>query len=527
MAFTEFKITNEGCKALAAAQLSGKLAFTQISIGSGIYTGDFKESQSLVNKLFEINVINSTLEDHACILEADLSNKDLKEGYYFREIGVYAELDGVEILYAYTNAGEDAEYIPKEAASVSVEKRIKISLFVTGVSEVSILAGSVLYVTQQEFENHTESGNHDNRYYLKDEIDKTFNTKAQIHHASTTLDYGVGTTSEYGHVKVTNGNGLIVSNGTITMGLASGSTGGSMSSTHYNMLNSISSFSKVLYVSSWSDLNTQLSSLSFSNSQTSLYTRIFIVPTVSTSSSAWSGGSIIYSRSADIILDFSLCQPFSTVTFSSSESLFINSGTGNLYIENLHLYMTYTGGGSTYTPKPIFYSSGGYPNYTSTFYTYGFIGLRNCNIRKIDYTYGTSASDSTYFKIISGYNVLVENSILTQSVNTAYSVGGYYAHILPVEGIYNVECRNSKMLATSSSYVSTVVRTAVNGTAITNRFIVNNCRCYGNIYGYASSADTNYYQISNNVIVGSVTGLTNFTTGVNADNISNSNIPMN
>ena len=50
-----------------------------------------------------------------------------------------------------------------------------------------------------------------------------YTNKANKNHASTTTDFGVATTTTFGHVKVTTGNGLNLSNGTLS--LAGASTG--------------------------------------------------------------------------------------------------------------------------------------------------------------------------------------------------------------------------------------------------------------------------------------------------------------
>lgn len=47
-------------------------------------------------------------------------------------------------------------------------------------------------------------------------------------HASTETTYGVGSTTNYGHVKVTNGLGLSINDGTITMGYASATAPGAV-----------------------------------------------------------------------------------------------------------------------------------------------------------------------------------------------------------------------------------------------------------------------------------------------------------
>ena len=48
-------------------------------------------------------------------------------------------------------------------------------------------------------------------------FDELYTQKAQKNHASPTQDYGVATGNNYGHVKVTTGNGLNLTDGNLSM----------------------------------------------------------------------------------------------------------------------------------------------------------------------------------------------------------------------------------------------------------------------------------------------------------------------
>lgn len=52
--------------------------------------------------------------------------------------------------------------------------------------------------------------------------------KAGVDHASATTAYGAASGSMYGHVKVTQGNGLNIANGVVSMGTASTSAAGAV-----------------------------------------------------------------------------------------------------------------------------------------------------------------------------------------------------------------------------------------------------------------------------------------------------------
>lgn len=47
-----------------------------------------------------------------------------------------------------------------------------------------------------------------------------YNNKADKNHASSTTDFGVASTTVFGHIKVTNGNGLSISNGVLSLDYA-------------------------------------------------------------------------------------------------------------------------------------------------------------------------------------------------------------------------------------------------------------------------------------------------------------------
>ena len=55
------------------------------------------------------------------------------------------------------------------------------------------------------------------RGILNDNFTDLYTNKANKNHASTTTDFGVATTSAFGHIKVTTGNGLNLSSGTLSL----------------------------------------------------------------------------------------------------------------------------------------------------------------------------------------------------------------------------------------------------------------------------------------------------------------------
>lgn len=74
--------------------------------------------------------------------------------------------------------------------------------------------------------------NQESAYTFRTKLNANFSdlylNKAQSSHASATSAYGLGTTSLFGHVRVTAANGLTISGGTISLNSASTSAPGAV-----------------------------------------------------------------------------------------------------------------------------------------------------------------------------------------------------------------------------------------------------------------------------------------------------------
>ena len=72
------------------------------------------------------------------------------------------------------------------------------------------------------------------RDILNQNFTELYTNMAPKNHASTATTYGVATSSNYGHIKVTSGNGLNLSSGTLS--LAAASTSDAIAGTATNMV---------------------------------------------------------------------------------------------------------------------------------------------------------------------------------------------------------------------------------------------------------------------------------------------------
>lgn len=172
MAFGCLQVTQTGRIKLANAQDGKSLRFTSLLIGDGNYTGSFNDITGLVHQLYAVPVTVSIHND-IVQLDADISNLNNDKGYYFREIGILATQDEKEtFLYAYDNAGLDAEYI-NAGSNVIIDKRIRLELYIANNVNITVNNSGGLYALKTELDDLDKikldkSGNAKN---LKSDID--------------------------------------------------------------------------------------------------------------------------------------------------------------------------------------------------------------------------------------------------------------------------------------------------------------------------------------------------------------------
>lgn len=155
MGFEKVYITKQGAL-LAAKTLQGKkIEFDHAEVGSGNLSGNAVDKTALTTKVLEcpiqkVEITESTQAKVSFIFK----NTDANNGFYFREIGLFA-IDPdtkAKVLYAYTNAGTTAEYINNSIAE-KIEKHISINVIVDNAQNVNItLDENQIYVTEKEME---------------------------------------------------------------------------------------------------------------------------------------------------------------------------------------------------------------------------------------------------------------------------------------------------------------------------------------------------------------------------------------
>ena len=186
--------TNQG-KNMVTESIRTKSAiiFTKISLGDGLLNGETIETMTgLKHRLLDGNIPKiNPLGNGEIEAISTVSNSELAAGFFARELGLFAKLgeEGEEQLFAYTNAGSNASYIPPNT-SVD-EKMLGIQLGI-GDATVQINYQSHLYITYEQLEDGIAHHNSDENAHggllqnLKNQL-STHNTDISSHPAITAM----------------------------------------------------------------------------------------------------------------------------------------------------------------------------------------------------------------------------------------------------------------------------------------------------------------------------------------------------
>lgn len=154
-------LTNRGRNLLAKALTGVCLNFTRIGIGDGLWQeGDDPSNMiALVREKKSLPIQEmKNVGDGTSKLRFVLTNSGLAEGFFIREIGIFAnDPDLGEILYAVTSAGDKADYIPA-AGAVVIESVTDIFTVVSNAPNVTAqISDTVVIATKKDIANHNES----------------------------------------------------------------------------------------------------------------------------------------------------------------------------------------------------------------------------------------------------------------------------------------------------------------------------------------------------------------------------------
>ena len=124
-------LTQKGADLQAKAEIGRVLEFTCIKVGSGILSQGEKleELTDLVKVEQVLGIADKVFEkEGTCEITSSITNSDLTEGYFCRELGIYAnDPDLGEILYAVT-IDDSPDYIPAKGTATAISQQFALHI---------------------------------------------------------------------------------------------------------------------------------------------------------------------------------------------------------------------------------------------------------------------------------------------------------------------------------------------------------------------------------------------------------------
>lgn len=159
-AFINNDITAAGLLVLAKGVAGQQINYTKIVLGDG-YLEEGQTPRSLTGVVSPKATVDITKlkinGDGTVAVGGIFTNGDETEGFYYRELGLYAEdpdPEVGEVLYCYGNCGDLAEWIPPSGGATIVEKTIDIVTAIGTATNVTAYIPADAYATKEDYENY-------------------------------------------------------------------------------------------------------------------------------------------------------------------------------------------------------------------------------------------------------------------------------------------------------------------------------------------------------------------------------------
>ncbi|WP_425641400.1 phage tail protein [Marinomonas gallaica] len=140
-------MTAAGRNLQAKAQTGQPLNFSRVAIGDGEKPANYEPLVALVDEKLSLNIVNfELLGDGTSKLHVLLTNQNVVEGFFIREIGVMA-IDpdtGDELLYSYSNAEQYSDFLPAFGGETFVEMLFDLITVVGNASNVTAVIDDFL-----------------------------------------------------------------------------------------------------------------------------------------------------------------------------------------------------------------------------------------------------------------------------------------------------------------------------------------------------------------------------------------------
>ena len=158
--FPLLKLTRTGQEMTGMSQGGGKLTFVRVELGDGeLKEGDSIETlTALKHCIMQLPLQGYQSEGNGkARLRFIVDNSALAAGFINREIGVFAKIEnGAEQLYAYTNAGNYADWIPSKETPIDGDI-VDLHIVIGNAPNVVIETSNGAYAAKIDIEEHNKA----------------------------------------------------------------------------------------------------------------------------------------------------------------------------------------------------------------------------------------------------------------------------------------------------------------------------------------------------------------------------------
>lgn len=158
--FPLLKLTRTGQEMTGMSQGGGKLTFVRVELGDGeLKEGDSIETlTALKHGIMQLPLQGYQSEGNGkARLRFIVDNSALAAGFINREIGVFAKIEnGAEQLYAYTNAGNYADWIPSKETPIDSDI-VDLHIVIGNAPNVVIDTSNGAYAAKIDIEEHNKA----------------------------------------------------------------------------------------------------------------------------------------------------------------------------------------------------------------------------------------------------------------------------------------------------------------------------------------------------------------------------------
>ena len=166
--YNKNRITKKGYNLLAESIATKKpVTFTKVVIGDGDDNGlNIDTMTNVVSEKLTLPVLDGQKDgDGQYLVTAVLSNSTVETGFFPKEVALFAKCgDGEEILYSYSNGGNNVGRIPDKNTPINSEI-YNIRTKIGNATNITFVTSDDTYVTKGALTKHNADANaHDNRF---------------------------------------------------------------------------------------------------------------------------------------------------------------------------------------------------------------------------------------------------------------------------------------------------------------------------------------------------------------------------